>query len=71
MTGFGERIISFTKVILSASRRVILHLYSFPVRPHLEPWVQFRAPQNEKDIARLEQVQWRAPGLVGTVTHEG
>lgn len=51
MTGFGERIIGFIKVSLSTSRTVILHLCSFPVRPHLEHWVQFRAPQNEKDIA--------------------
>lgn len=71
VTGFGERIIHFTKVSLSTSRTVILHLYSFPVSPHLEHWVQFRAPQKEKDIATLEQVQWRAPGLVGTRSHEG
>lgn len=59
------------KVSLSTSRRVILHLFSFPVRSYLEHWVQFRAPQNEKGIATLEQVQWRAPGLVGILSHEG
>ena len=48
------------KSVASGSREVVCLSLS-PVRPHLEHWVQFRAPQYEKDIATLEGVQWRAP----------
>lgn len=45
-------------------RELILPLYSALLRPHLECWVQLRAPQYKKDTNFLEQLWCRVTKML-------
>ncbi|KAJ7419876.1 hypothetical protein BTVI_23631 [Pitangus sulphuratus] len=52
------------KIITSRSKEVIQPFYSALVRPHLECYVPFWAPQYKRDLELLEQVRWKVTKVI-------
>ena len=55
--------------IASRSQKVLLHLYSALLSPHLEYCVQFRASQCNGDMNVLEKVRCKATRMMEGVDH--
>ena len=65
----GSGLRGVKKSVDSRARGGLLPLCSAPLRPHLESWVQFWAPQFKKDEELLERAQHRATRMMRGLEH--